>query len=101
MLIVLWVAACGTSFLLPGDIEAVAQRELPKVRPDVLMVPHHGSATTDLAWLTATVGPIAIISVGENTYGHPAPEVLETLDRAGAQLHTTQGEGDVRVGCPS
>jgi competence protein ComEC len=93
--IVLWVEAGSATLLLPGDIEAVAQGELPALNPDVLLVPHHGSATTDLDWLAATVGPFAVISVGENGYGHPVPDVLDILDRAGARVWITEQAGDV------
>ncbi|MEA2024393.1 MAG: ComEC/Rec2 family competence protein [Actinomycetota bacterium] len=94
--IVLWVDA-GTTLLLPGDIEAVAQRELPPLRPDILLVPHHGSASTDRAWLAATVGDVAVISVGPNTYGHPAPEIRSVLVAAGAETWVTMEEGDVSL----
>jgi competence protein ComEC len=67
----------------------------------VLQVPHHGSATTDLDWLGETVGAVAVISVGENSYGHPTAGVLEVLAAAGSTVHTTLGEGDVVVPlCP-
>jgi competence protein ComEC len=102
--IVTWVTAGGIDVLLTGDVEAVAQAELPTVRPDVLQVPHHGSATTDLDWLAETVGSVAVISVGENTYGHPTPGVLDVLASAGSTVLTTLGEGDVVVPlcpCPS
>lgn len=94
--IVLWVEA-GTTLLLPGDIEAVAQRELPALRPDILLVPHHGSASTDRTWLAATVGAVAVISVGPNTYGHPAPEIRSVLIAAGAETRVTMEEGDVSL----
>ena len=94
--IVLWVEA-GATLLLPGDIEAIAQNELPSLRPDILLVPHHGSASTDRAWLAATVGATAVISVGRNTYGHPAPEIRSTLIEAGAQVWVTMEEGDITV----
>lgn len=94
--IVLWVEA-GATLLLPGDIEAIAQRELPTQQPDILLVPHHGSASTDRSWLAATVGAVAVISVGPNTYGHPAPEILSTLVEAGAQVRVTMDEGDVII----
>ena len=93
--IVLWVETGATTLLLPGDIEAVAQRELPALRPDVLLVPHHGSGTTDLDWLADTVGPVAVVSVGENDYGHPVPDVLEVLNDAGARVWITRQAGDV------
>ncbi len=102
--IVTWVTAGGIDVLLTGDVEAIAQAELPPVRPDVLQVPHHGSATTDLDWLGETVGAVAVISVGDNTYGHPVPGVLDVLASAGSTVLTTRGEGDVVVPlcpCPS
>jgi len=92
--IVLWVAG-GRTLLLPGDIEAVAQLELPDLRPDVLLVPHHGSATTDLRWLERTVGPLAVISVGDNTFGHPASEILDVLQ--GTSVRETRIDGDIVV----
>jgi competence protein ComEC len=95
--IVLMAEAAGTTVLLAGDIEAVAQRELPDLVPDVLLVPHHGSATTDLEWLAATVGDVAVVSVGENTYGHPSPDVLVVLEASGAAVYVTKEAGDVVV----
>jgi competence protein ComEC len=95
--IVLVVGAGRVTVLLPGDIGAVAQRGLPELDPDLLMVPHHGAATSDIGWLTSTVGATAIISVGPNTYGHPAPEVVDGLREAGAQVLTTWEHGDIAV----
>ena len=95
--IVLWVETGDYTILLPGDIEGVAQRDLPRLRPDILLVPHHGSATTDLAWLEATVDSYAVISVGQNPYGHPAPGVLGALTRSGTRLWQTRDAGDVSI----
>lgn len=81
--------------LLPGDIEAVAQKELEGVRPDILVVPHHGSSTTDPGWLRRTIGPTAILSYGPNRYGHPNPEIVELLADAGATMIRTDVDGDV------
>lgn len=94
--VVLLVSVEETSVLLAGDVEAVAQRELPPVHPDVLLVPHHGAETSDLEWLAATVGRRAVISVGaENPYGHPGPEVVARLLDAGAAVSLTSRDGDV------
>ena len=95
--VVLWVRA-DTTVLLPGDIGSVAQRELPDLRPDILLVPHHGSSTSDLGWLAATVGAVAVISVGTNTYGHPAPEIQAVLAESGADVRVTKDVGDVSIG---
>jgi competence protein ComEC len=94
--IVLWVETERT-LLLAGDVEAIAQRELPARRPDVLLVPHHGSATTDPAWLERTLGAPAVVSVGPNTYGHPSEEILDLLRTSGTDLHITQEDGDVAI----
>jgi competence protein ComEC len=94
--VVLWVEATRT-LLLAGDIGEVAQGELPPLEPDIVLVPHHGSASTDRTWLAATVGSIAVISVGPNTYGHPAPEIVATLVGGGTEVVTTSGEGDISI----
>jgi beta-lactamase superfamily II metal-dependent hydrolase len=95
--VVLWVEAGDTSVLLPGDIGEIAQRDLGPVQPDVLLVPHHGAATTDLVWLADTLGSVAVISVGVNTYGHPDQGVLDTIARSAVSLVTTLEGGDVSV----
>ena len=95
--VVLWVRAGPRSLLLAGDVEAVAQRELPVLHPDILLVPHHGSATNDLGWLRRTAGDLSVVSVGDNTYGHPAPAVLDALVRARSEVYLTSDLGDIVV----
>ncbi len=94
--VVLWITS-GRSVFLGGDVEAVAQRELPPLRPDIMVVPHHGSRSTDLRWLARTVGQIAILSYGENRYGHPNGEVLEVLEDGGTDVRHTYFEGDIVI----
>lgn len=95
--IVLWLDVEGTTTFLGGDVESVAQRELPPLRPDVMLIPHHGSATTDVEWLRDTVGRVAVLSFGSgNTFGHPAGEVVDTLNQSGASIFSTAG-GDVVI----
>jgi competence protein ComEC len=95
--VVLMVESGDHTVLLPGDIEAIAQRSIGPQHPDILVLPHHGAATTDPAWLAATVGPMAVISVGPNTYGHPAPEILEILEASETQVLSTWEEGDISI----
>lgn len=85
------------SVLLPGDAEAVALGELPALVPDVMVAPHHGSATTDLRWLKRTLGSVAILSYGPNRYGHPHPDVVASLVAADVTIHRTDEVGDVTV----
>ena len=42
------------------------------------------------------------ISVGkDNPYGHPHPEVLETLDKYGIRILRTDLNGDIKILCDS
>jgi competence protein ComEC len=96
--IVLWVTVGTTTVLLPGDIGAIAQSEIEVAPPDVMLVPHHGSATTDLRWLEASAPDLAIVSVGrDNSYGHPAPEVMQVLAAASVPVWMTAEHGDIVV----
>jgi len=95
--VVLLATAAGHTLLLPGDVQAVGQHSLVPQHPDILLVPHHGAATTDPAWLAETVGRIAVISVGPNTYGHPAPETMDVLEASSAEIRTTWEEGDIAI----
>jgi competence protein ComEC len=95
--LVLLVEVHGLSVLFPGDIEAIAQRELGPVSADIMKVPHQGAATSDLGWLAESAGSVAVISVGPNRYGHPSGHVVETLDEAGAEVLRTDLEGDIEV----
>jgi competence protein ComEC len=94
--VVLWVEAGGASLLLTGDIEVAAQSDLGPKRADVLKVPHQGASTSDLGWLAASMPRLSIVSVGENDYGHPSPQVLEVLS-AGSVVVRTDVAGDIVV----
>lgn len=87
----------GRRVFLTGDIEETAQRETGMPSVDILKVPHHGSRTTDLDWLATTDAALAVITVGENDFGHPAPEVLAVLEGAGVEVRRTDLEGDIVV----
>jgi competence protein ComEC len=94
--IVLLVTTPVGRLLLAGDAEAIAQQDLGLIVPDVLKVPHHGSDSSDLSWLATNSGELAVVSVGpDNDYGHPSPEVIDTLAGAGAQIHRTDLDGDL------
>lgn len=93
--IVLLVRGNAGSILLTGDIEVPAQIELPGVDVDILKVPHHGAATSDRSWLQSTGAGQAVISVGENDFGHPVAWVIDALVASGATVRRTDLEGDV------
>jgi competence protein ComEC len=89
------------SILLAGDIETGTEARLaPTLLPtDVLKVPHHGSRTSSTAALLDALQPhVAIISVGfHNTFGFPAPDVLERFRSRGVTVLETDLDGMVEV----
>ena len=91
--------------LLTGDMDQTTEGRLIKYGdlPDVelLVAGHHGSArATSQALLEAIRPDYAAISVGYNTYGHPAWETLERLDQAGCAIYTTREMGHITFRVP-
>jgi len=89
--------------LFAGDTEREAHADLlarhrDRLVADVVVVPHHGSRTTESAFLSATGARTAVISVGaRNRHGHPAPETLDVLAALGMRVLRTDQLGTVRV----
>ena len=65
----------------------------------VLKVGHHGSHTSSSEeWLSWVSPSAALISVGENnSYGHPHEDLIERLERHGADIFRTDKSGAVTV----
>ena len=61
----------------------------------VLKCGHHGSGNATGEALLETFPPVyGVISCGKNNrYGHPSPEVLERLEKAGARILDTREDG--------
>lgn len=90
----------GLTFLLSGDAEAEIERQLLAKNlagdVDVLKVSHSGSrGGTSNEFLAATRPEVAVISVGQNSYGHPHPETLGRLGRLGSKILRTDERGDI------
>ena len=88
------------SALFPGDAGFSAERRIAgRVGTvDVLKVGHHGSrGSTSREWLAELAPRVAVISVGRNTYGHPAPEALARLAAQRADVWRTDTEGTVTI----
>ena len=86
--------------LLMGDAGFVAESAMGTALPpvNVLKVGHHGSRMATGADFLAIVRPqAAIVSVGRNNYGHPAPETLERLAAANVGIWRTDVDGTVTV----
>jgi competence protein ComEC len=91
----------ATSFLFTGDAGFESEEEMLEkgydLRTDLLKVAHHGSKySTSMKFLEAVQPKIAVISVGEdNDYGHPAPETIQRLRQAGAEIYRTDESGTI------
>lgn len=113
--------------LLMGDADShidsrLTMSPLPQTSGlDILKVPHHGSKTAMtegfLQWarlastsnvananaatrkspLAASKSPQAIISVGKNSYGHPADETIGLLKKYGWDVKRTDTSGDIEI----
>jgi competence protein ComEC len=92
--------------LLPGDIEAQAERFLvrtygPTLASDIVKVPHHGSETSSTKPFVRAVSQnetslTAVVSVGRfNRFGMPSSDVIARWESKGAKVHSTAGRGAV------
>jgi competence protein ComEC len=65
---------------------------------DLLKVGHHGSRGSTGGELLDSLRPLtAVISVGRNDYGHPAPETLARLERRRVPVLRTDQVGTISV----
>lgn len=101
---VLRVQARDQSLLLTGDIEAVVEAELvagygATLRSDVLVLAHHGSATSSSANFLAAVQPRwALIPAGwHNRYRHPSAKVLQRLRERNLPFRSTADGGMIVI----
>ena len=86
--------------LITGDRSDFGERMLLKTAEipelDVLVAGHHGSKHSTCEELLAATNPkIAVISVGENHYGHPTQEVLDRLAAIGCTVYRTDLHGNI------
>ena len=94
----------STSFLLTGDMESDAERDLVEsganLKADVLQVGHHGSSTSSsYIFMNAVLPEMGVISCGvNNKYGHPHEETLSILRDAGVDVYRTDLLGTITIG---
>lgn len=92
-------------FLFTGDLPSAKEAELINSKGDIsaniLKVSHHGSKyATSEEFLNAVSPAEAVISVGKNnSYGHPAPEIMERLLKHGIKIWRTDVMGDIKYIC--
>ena len=99
--IVLHIKYGSTSFLITGDAEEAEELSIVEshfdIKSNVMKIGHHGSytSTTD-AFIKAIDPEYCIISVGEdNAYGHPHDEVMDRIEKYGAQIYRTDLNGEI------
>lgn len=92
----------GHHTLVTGDLAVeqelllMGRENLPDL--DVLIVGHHGSATSTSARLLAELKPeCALISAGKNQYNIPSVEVLERLRSYRCTIYRTDRNGSVTI----
>jgi competence protein ComEC len=91
--------------LLMGDADShidsrLTVRPLPQTAGlDVLKIPHHGSKTAMTEGFLQWIGQVklGVISVGKNSYGHPAQETIDSLVKKGIDVKRTDTSGDIEI----
>lgn len=89
--------------LITGDRSAFGERSLlrnaalPDV--DVLIAGHHGSKNSTCEELLTAVRPetVCICAGEDNSYGHPAPELLQRLAQFGCAVYRTDQNGTIII----
>lgn len=86
--------------LITGDMAGSTEKKLIEQYPlpdiELLVVSHHGSKHSSTTEFLETLQPeTAVISVGDNSYGHPSNEALLRLVAAGCEIYRTDLQGNV------
>jgi competence protein ComEC len=92
------------SFLFAGDIMAEAEKELVDLAGadlacDVLLVPHHGSRSSNSQPFLLSVQPdVAVFSAGwKNRFRFPHATVLAAYERIGCRVFRTDRNGAIMI----
>ena len=88
--------------LLTGDLDCAAEKALLEAwdLPDIeyLAAGHHGARTSTSEELLDALKPETVcISVGSNSYGHPARETLRRLEEWGCTVYRTDLHGGIHL----
>ena len=87
-----------TSLLFTGDIEEEIEKRLAKgqVKSHILKVAHHGSITSSTEeWIESVEPILAVIQVGNNSFGHPNLDVIARFEARDIPLYRTDENGAV------
>lgn len=96
------VSIGDTDMLFTGDAPKAVEKALVETKDlrdlEILIVGHHGSRYSSSGELLGSIGADrAVISVGENGYGHPTGEVLQRLLAYGYTIYRTDVLGTVEM----
>lgn len=87
--------------MFTGDATSNEESEIlnDNIDVDFLKVGHHGSKTSSSPEFIEKVSPqLAVISVGlNNSYRHPSPQTLDTLEKQRVPILRTDYDGTVTV----
>lgn len=101
--VVFWLRYGSFDTFFPGDADTGVSGSyvgslLSDDHVELLKVPHHGSKTgMDNALLNWLRPDLSVISVGKNSFGHPAAETLRLLATYGARVLRTDLAGDIEI----
>ena len=105
--LVLYLEYKELAAVFTGDIGKETEQELISIferlnldkKLVVYDVAHHGSGNSNSAEFISIIKPrVAVVSCGkDNSYGHPAPEVIERLETVGSDVWYTYESGQVEV----
>lgn len=83
---------------LAGDITQKIEEKISLEPADILKVAHHGSKNSTSEDFLAKIKPkLAVISVGENRFGHPSQEALERLFKSQVKVLRTDEQQDIEI----
>ena len=89
-----------TKVLFTGDCDKQCEDRLlnKDITADILKVAHHGTKfATEIDFLERVNPSLAVIPVGENSYGHPTQETLDRLSQEGVNIFRTDLDKDVGI----
>lgn len=101
--VVVKISLNDKSILITGDATTLSEHEMISagydLNSDILVIGHHGSASSTSPEFLEAVNPsYAIISCKKNnSYGHPTNEVLEQLNAKNISIYRTDLSGTLNI----
>lgn len=89
----------GVKFLFMGDAEVLSESEISSnIDVDIVKIGHHGSNTSSsIDFINRVSAKYGIISVGENSYGHPNEDVVSRWVSSGTIIYRTDINGNIVI----